>query len=80
MAIKHIRNGLHEWDSLPDGYDVLPVSEPVQGGDVQRIHDTWYCEYPKNGFLVGCLRGAGGIWYRRKSPLTEKEGERGMRL
>ncbi len=63
-----IKNGMNEWGRLPDGYTELPESEPVQAGDVQKIHDEWYVEYPAKGFLVGMLRGAGGKWYRKARP------------
>lgn len=60
-----IRNGLNEWNRLPEGYAELSPLEPVQAGDVQKINDEWYVEYPAKGFLVGKRRGAGGKWYRR---------------
>jgi len=66
--ITRVRNELQEWNRLPDGYAATAVNDRVQPGDVQKISDDWYCEYPANGGLVGHLRGAGGQWYR-KAPL-----------
>jgi len=62
---RRIRNGLNEWNRPPEGYVELPHTEPVQAGDVQKISDEWYLEYPANGLLVGHLRGCGGKWYRK---------------
>lgn len=59
------RNGLKRWNRAPDGYVRLDAGERVRGGDVQRISDELYCEYPANGLLVGKYRGAGGVWLRR---------------
>lgn len=62
-----VRNGLNEWSRVPAGYVETSPEDVVQGGDVQRIHDEWFVEYPANGALVGKLRGAGGRWYRKAS-------------
>lgn len=59
------RNGLKRWNRPPVGYVRLEASDRVQGGDVQRINDQLYAEYPAKGMLVGQLRGAGGVWYRK---------------
>lgn len=59
------RNGLKRWYHPPEGYVRLDTSELVQPGDVQRISDELYAEYPAKGLLVGHLRGAGGSWYRK---------------
>lgn len=78
-----IRNGLHEWNRPPAGYEVLPANEPVRAGDVQKINDEWYIEYPAKGLLVGQFRGAGGVWYRRVpgqeagNERTERENQGG---
>lgn len=66
-----IRNGLNEWNRLPAGYVELQPHDKVQAGDVQQISDEWYVEYPAKGILIGQLRGAGGVWYRR-CPTTGK--------
>lgn len=71
-----IRNGLQEWNRPPDGYVPLPIYEPVQAGDVQKIHDEWFIEYPANGFLVGKTRGAGGLWLRKAGlPILTQSAE-----
>ena len=62
-----VRNGLNEWNRVPAGYVETSASDPVRAGDVQRMHDEWFVEYPARGFLIGKLRGAGGRWYRRGS-------------
>lgn len=59
------RNGLNEWNRPPTGYVELSASDRVQAGDVQKIHDEWYVEYPAMGLLIGKFRGAGGTWYRK---------------
>lgn len=61
------RNGMRRWNRPPSGYVRLEASDRVRGGDVQRIHEDLYCEYPSNGLLVGHFRGAGGFWYRLPS-------------
>lgn len=74
MIVAHrIRNGLNEWNRPPAGYVELPSTERVQAGDVQKINDEWFLEYPSNGPLVGHLRGAGGIWYRKHAAKLGKE-------
>lgn len=62
-----VRNGLNEWNRPPIGYVKVPATECVQAGDVQKIHDEWYLEYPARGALIGHLRGAGGTWYRKQA-------------
>jgi len=65
MEQHRIRKGLNEWNHVPDGYVVVPIGELIQGGDVQKINDEWYLEYPSNGLLVG-TPVSGGLWYRAK--------------
>lgn len=62
--IKRIRNNLKEWDRLPSGYRPLRSAEKVEGADVQRLHDTWYAEYPSSGMLVG--HWPNGQWFRKE--------------
>lgn len=54
------RNGLKRWSRPPEGYVRLDASELVQPGDVQRISDELYAEYPAKGLLKGCLLGTSG--------------------
>lgn len=67
-----LRNGLNEWNRVPEGYKELCALEPVQAGDVQKIHDEWYVEYPQRGLLIGQFRGQGGKWYRKEANLNCK--------
>ncbi len=64
-----MRNGLNEWNAVPAGYARLPPGTKVQGGDVQRINDEYFCEYPYGGLLVGGYIGEGGAWYRKEKGL-----------
>ncbi len=59
-----IKNGMREWDQLPSGYELLPIYTPLQARDVQRIHETWFLEYPPDGMLISTPRSPGSKWYR----------------
>lgn len=72
-----IRNGLNEWNRQPAEYVELPQNEPVKAGDVQRINDEWFVEYPANGFLVGKTPGAGGRWFRMPTETDTNSGKTG---
>ena len=61
-----IRMGLHRWSTLPAGYEKLSYWEKIQGGDVQKMSDECYAEYPNNGLLIKLGEWVGsGDWYRK---------------
>lgn len=63
-----IRQGLNEWNHPPEGYYLLSYWDAIQGGDVQKINDEWFREYPKTGMLIDLKEYVGnGTWYRKKS-------------
>lgn len=69
-----VRNGLNEWNRVPAGYIELPLDARVQAGDVQRLNDEWFAEYPARGVLIGKLRGAGGRWFRKAPNADARQG------
>lgn len=66
-----MKNGLNEWNHLPEGYYPLRPGDRIQGGDVQRLNSEWYAEYHNYGMLVGTL--ACGDWYRKAENFPRKE-------
>jgi hypothetical protein len=51
------------WNCQPPGYRRLERNEPIQSGDVIKMHDAYYSEYLK-GMLIGKLPGCPNSWFR----------------
>lgn len=64
--LHRIKNGLNEWNRLPEGYVQLTNQDRIQPLDVLKMHDEWYCEYPANGMLIGTWPGDHTRWYRKE--------------
>lgn len=69
-----IKNGMSEWNRVPNGYIQLGPFAKVQQGDVGRISDEWYCEYPPKGMLIGHYVGT-GIWYRKQPIHSQNQSQ-----
>lgn len=63
--------GLNEFNHIPRNCLLLSCNDTIQTGDIQRIHDEWYVEYPANGMLIGNYVGS-GKWYRHSQLRGEK--------
>jgi hypothetical protein len=62
-----VKNGLQQWNKLPEGYVNLKDGDLIQPGDVIRIHPEYYSEY-KSGVLLDTYCSNVNIWFRK--PVT----------